>query len=261
MRTHTAGCLELVATPDFRAYAIRRDTNAKERHGDSPDPPGDQRRLMHAKTQRSAPVRAVLFDFGGVVAEEGFRDGLRAIASSQGLDPEAVAEAAVDAVYESGYVTGHGAQSEFWALLRQRTGLQGDPRAWEREILTRFRVRDWMLDWVRRLRRAGYRTALVTDQTDWLERLDERHAFLARFDRIFNSYRIGKGKRDPTLFDDVLRELNVAPDQALLVDDAPDNLARACDRGLRVLHFVDRAGFESEMAKLLDAPSPPETHE
>jgi hypothetical protein len=34
-------------------------------------------------------IQAVLFDYGGVLAEEGFREGLKNIARWHGLDPEA----------------------------------------------------------------------------------------------------------------------------------------------------------------------------
>ncbi len=33
-------------------------------------------------------IKAVLFDFGGVLAEEGFREGLKSIGRKNGLDPE-----------------------------------------------------------------------------------------------------------------------------------------------------------------------------
>jgi putative hydrolase of the HAD superfamily len=33
-------------------------------------------------------IKAVLFDFGGVLAEEGFREGLKAIGVKNGLDPD-----------------------------------------------------------------------------------------------------------------------------------------------------------------------------
>jgi hypothetical protein len=52
--------------------------------------PRDEAMSAHAES-RSKPdpaIRAVLFDFGGVLAEEGFRIGLRAIARLNSLDPE-----------------------------------------------------------------------------------------------------------------------------------------------------------------------------
>lgn len=58
-------------------------------------------------------IRAVLFDFGGVLATEGFREGLAAVARSQGLDPDEFFRIAREAVYESGYITGRGDEGDF----------------------------------------------------------------------------------------------------------------------------------------------------
>jgi putative hydrolase of the HAD superfamily len=40
-------------------------------------------------------IKAVLFDFGGVLAEEGFRNGLQALAREQGLDVYGMPRAAM----------------------------------------------------------------------------------------------------------------------------------------------------------------------
>lgn len=53
--------------------------------------PRDEAMSAHAESRTSnscSAIRAVLFDFGGVLAEEGFRIGLRAIARLNSLDPE-----------------------------------------------------------------------------------------------------------------------------------------------------------------------------
>ena len=108
-----------------------------------------------------------------------------------------------------------------------------------------------MLEFVRRLRAAGYVTAIVSDQTDWLEKLDQCHGFFREFDRVFNSHRLGKGKRDPSLFDDVARELGISPGEALFVDDMPANVARAEGRGMRGIVFDDETRFRREMDRII----------
>jgi putative hydrolase of the HAD superfamily len=45
---------------------------------------------------KQGPIRAVVFDFGGVLVEEGFREGLYDLARQQGLDPQVVYQAASD---------------------------------------------------------------------------------------------------------------------------------------------------------------------
>lgn len=207
---------------------------------------------MTAQTQdRSDRIRAVLFDFGGVLAEEGFRAGLHAIARGQGLDPVATHRAGMDAIYDSGYVVGLGTESEFWNRMREQMRIHGTDAELTAQILTRFTVRGWVLELVRHLRARGLVTAIFSDQTDWLDRLNTHAHFLHEFDRAFVSYQMGKGKRDPTVFDDVLRALALRPAQVLFIDDAPDNIERARSRGLQALLYTDRQSLERALEPLL----------
>ena len=188
-------------------------------------------------------IRAVLFDFGGVLAEEGFSNGLQSLAEKQRLLVQDMTAAGMQAVYDSGFVLGRATESEFWSLLRQRTGLRGEDAALTANILNEFIIRPWMLELVRRLKAQGYVTGILSDQTDWLDRLDAKYHFYALFDRIYNSYYLGKGKRDPTLFRDVVADLGVAPASILFVDDNADNVARAVAAGMQALHYVGQQRF------------------
>ncbi len=49
-------------------------------------------------------IGTVLFDFGGVVAEEGFRDGVREIGRKNGLDPDDFFSSADSLLSESRYI-------------------------------------------------------------------------------------------------------------------------------------------------------------
>ena len=51
-------------------------------------------------------IKAVIFDFGGVIAEEGFREGLMAIAKKKNLDEQSFYRTAVEIIFKTGYVTG-----------------------------------------------------------------------------------------------------------------------------------------------------------
>lgn len=195
-------------------------------------------------------IRAVLFDFGGVLAEEGFHNGLRALAKQQGLDAAVMSEQGMRAVYDSGFVLGHGTQADFWALLRERTGLAGEDAALSQCILEGFIIRPWMIELVQALRRQGFITAILSDQTHWLDELDKRYHFFQAFDRVYNSYYLGKGKRDPSLFGDIARELDLPPAALLLVDDNAANVRRARDAGLQTIQFIDRPGLLAALQRL-----------
>jgi len=197
-------------------------------------------------------IQAALFDFGGVLAEEGFCDGLEALAREQGLDPDQLGREGMAAVYDSGFVLGRGSAADFWALLRERTGLAGNDHALSERILAGFTLRPAMLALVERLRQAGYRTVILSDQTDWLDELERRQPFAHAFDRIYNSCRLGRGKRDPALFGEVAADLGLPPAALLFVDDDVGNVNRAREAGYQAMLFTDQDTGIAEIERLLD---------
>ena len=204
--------------------------------------------------RRSAPLQAALFDYGGVFAEEGFHEGMRAIAKAQRYDPDAFFEVARDAAYDTGYVIGHATETQFWAALRRRYPLAGDDATLASCLLERFRIRPAMLEAVRRLRSWDVCCALLTDQTDWLDRLEARDHFFGEFDRIYNSYCLGKSKRDASLFDDILFDVGLPAGAVVFIDDNAGHVERARGRGLRTIRFVDAQQCLDELGSLFGLP-------
>ena len=164
------------------------------------------------------PIRAVLLDYGGVIAEEGFRGELVAMAREQGLDPHAVLQVAKYAVYDSGFVLGTGTEEAFWTAMREGSGLQGSDAEMTARVLDAFILRPWVIEWVHKWHEQGYITGILSDQMHWLDWLNERDRFFDAFDHVFNSFHMGKGKRDPTLFDDIAEQLALPPAGILFVD-------------------------------------------
>jgi putative hydrolase of the HAD superfamily len=196
-------------------------------------------------------IRAVLFDFGGVIAEEGFYNGLISLAEKQALDARSMPEEGMKAVYDSGFVLGKGTAADFWALMRQRTGLEGEDDFLSDRIIDGFQIRHWVIELVRKLRAKGYITGILSDQTHWLYELDSYDHFFAEFDHIYNSYDLGKGKRDATLFRDVVNNLKLQPGEVLFIDDNEGHVQRAIEMGLVALLYVDHKMLISKLEELL----------
>jgi len=192
-------------------------------------------------------ICAAIFDFGGVIAEEGFQQGLYAIAEKFGLDQKRFFQLANEAVYNSGYVTGTGSEIQFWDEVRERTGIMATDEELRQEILTRFIPRQWLLDIINNIRQQGVITAILSDQSDWLDILDARYDFFQYFDAVFNSFHLGKTKRDSTIFADTLQALNVNAVEALFVDDNIGHIARAAAAGLQTHCYEGRNGFMKKL--------------
>jgi len=185
----------------------------------------------------SHPVDVVFFDFSGVLAEEGFVNGLRAIAKRNGLDPDAFQHTATEICYEGGYVAGKVNEAQFWEEVRKKTGLTEQTERLHLEILTGFVVRLWMLEVVDAIRNSGVKTAILSDHTNWLEDIDFEFSIYPHFDRVFNSYREGISKRDHDYFQHACKEMGVTPERALFVDDNSANLLRAEETGMQGLLY------------------------
>ncbi len=186
----------------------------------------------------------IMFDFGGVVAEEGFVEGMKEIGRKYGLDPKFVLDIATDILYESGYICGRAPEAVFWAAFKKRFNLNEIPDEDLRsEVLKRFVLRDWMLDLIQRLRGNGFKVALLTDQTNWVEEVNEKTPFYDKFDHVFNSYRLGKCKRDGSIFDEVLKVLRVNPERIIFVDDKDENISLAERLGIKGILYVDKDSF------------------
>jgi len=199
-------------------------------------------------------IRAILFDFGGVLAEEGFSNGLEALAMEQHLAVEDMTTEGMKAVYDSGYVLGKASETEFWSLLRERTGVRGSDTELRTRMFDGFVMRPWMLELIQGLKAQGYITAILSDQTDWLDKLEAVHHFYQYFDRIYNSYDLGKGKRDPSQFSDVAADLGLHPSAILFVDDSAKNVATAEKAGMLAIQYVDQETFIKALQEAIQRP-------
>ena len=183
----------------------------------------------------------------GVIADEGFTEGLRAIAVKNGLPEEAFIRAGFDTIHETGYVLGRSPESAFWAALRKQTGMTGEDAALRHEILSRFIVRPWVLDLADTLKDRGIRTGILSDQTDWLDLINERYDFFRRFGVVFNSYHLGDSKRNPDFFGTIAQALAVPAPSILFIDDNAGNCGRARQSGWHAIQYVERLDFLTQL--------------
>ncbi|MCJ7803254.1 MAG: HAD family phosphatase [Desulfobacterales bacterium] len=196
-------------------------------------------------------IKAIIFDFGGVLAEEGFKEGLMTIGKEKGFDPDHFFKILSELVYQTGYVTGSSDEHAYWNAVREKTGVTGDDKKLREEVLRRLKLRPEMMEVVKKIKSSGFIVAILSDQTNWLDDLNQRTPFYQHFDHVFNSFYLKKTKRDPSLFRDICVQLGLKPEEILFVDDSPDNIKRAASEGLKTIHFKGVSEFEKEIQKFI----------
>lgn len=198
----------------------------------------------------TTPIHTVLFDYGGVLAEEGFRGGLHAIARLNGHNAEAFYEQACRTIADCGYLTGDSDEASFWRGMRRAYALPQTDGQLRGEILRRFVLRPGMLAAAARLRRRGLRVGVISDQTDWLDELGRRDEFFPLFDVVLNSYHLHASKHRGDLFAVAACRLRAAPAEILIIDDNAGNIEKARQQGFGVLLFEDEQDFLQKIRAL-----------
>ena len=93
-----------------------------------------------------------------------------------------------------------------------------------------------------------YITGILSDQSQWLDDLDKQYDFFKEFDVIFNSYHMGKGKKDPALFDEISIKLGIKSSEILFIDDNEGNIERARAKGWNTILYRNKEDFLQEMS-------------
>jgi len=151
--------------------------------------------------------------------------------------------------------TGRLTEAEFFIGLCDRHAAAGHDRVEPgeaREIVfgRPMVASEVMVDAVRRVRAAGHRTALLTNNArEWgvtwrpLIPLDEL------FDAVLDSSEIGLRKPDPAIYRLTCRQLGLAPAECLFVDDLECNVAAARELGMIALLCADGAATAAEVLR------------
>jgi putative hydrolase of the HAD superfamily len=211
--------------------------------------------MSHKRTPK-----AVIFDFGGVLCAYPPDERFELLARRFGLTTEAFIPLywAERVPYDAGRVD---AQT-YWSEIATAAGVAFDENALPE--LTRGEVELWkryderMLDWVAHLRENGYRTAVLSNLPRALgEELRATPRILDLFDHVTFSYELGSVKPEPAIYKDAIRGLDVAPAEALFLDDRAENVQGARAVGLLAEVFKTWEEFLESGMERYDLPAPP----
>jgi putative hydrolase of the HAD superfamily len=119
------------------------------------------------------------------------------------------------------------------------------------EILPRFVVRPYVIELAEKLGK-NYRTAILSDQTHWLDELNARDSFFGSFQHVFNSYHDGNSKQNPSYFTETCNKLNIFPQEAVFIDDNKGNIARALGVGMNAVLYETFEQAAGELKKYVE---------
>jgi len=192
-------------------------------------------------------IRAVIFDFGGVLCFHPNDEQVANAAKSIGVSHQTFLES-FWGPHRLDYDAGRIEPAQYWRIVGAHAGIEfGPARVPE---LVRIEIDFWsrfdqrVLAWVRDLRAQGVRTAVLSNLPRPLgEQLRATPGFLDPFDHVTFSYELKLVKPQREIYEHATRGLDVAPHEALFLDDRPNNVAGAQAAGLHSELYQSWEGF------------------
>jgi putative hydrolase of the HAD superfamily len=202
-------------------------------------------------------LRAVIFDYGMVLTGQPDAAAHDAMVRITGLSAEQFETLYwVDRhAYDEGKLTG----DMFWQKFARDANLPLS--AAQIDELNRQDARMWttqnpaMVDWQRKLKAAGIRTAILSNMGDTvLDNIKREFRWIDNFDVLVWSYQLHMAKPDPAIYHHALKELGTRPEETLFIDDKLVNIQAAQALGMKAVEFTTvehlrkdlvAAGFDS----------------
>jgi putative hydrolase of the HAD superfamily len=211
---------------------------------------------MHQMSPTAAAIKAVIFDWGGVLEALPDATAFAEWETRLGLAPASLQTILWGPVWEQ-VEQGTATVADYEAQVCRDCGFTS--RAQLEAFYTAYyphHLYKEMLAAVRALR-AQYGVALLTNgfqgQDQHIERLTGIHP-TQLVDHYVNSAEVGLRKPMRAIFQLTLERLGVAPDEAVFIDDNPANIAAARAAGLHVIPFETPAQALTALAVLLGHP-------
>lgn len=114
---------------------------------------------------------------------------------------------------------------------------------------------DSALDWAHKIKLSGkYKLGLLSNVgRDWLNIFLRDMDKIGLFDESILSFEVSITKPNPKIFEMMAEKLGVKPDECVMIDDRPENIAGAKTTGMQGIIFVSTRQAKSELAKILEA--------
>jgi putative hydrolase of the HAD superfamily len=163
------------------------------------------------------------------------------------MDPDSMV-----ARFEKGLVEKEEFEVHLAELLSEDLHEPLDPTDLIARMLEDVRIDEAMVASVRAARRAGIRTALLSNS--WGVDYYPRELLEELFEEVVISGEVGMRKPDPDAYLHTAERLGVRPEECVFVDDHDDNVEAARRIGMRTVHHRETPDTVEELERALGVP-------
>jgi putative hydrolase of the HAD superfamily len=196
-------------------------------------------------------IKAIIFDFGRVISAQKPMSLFRNYERELDLQPGVLNRVMFGSHAWHKVLVGLVSLEDYWREIGPALGLHTPEEiaAFRHRYFADEAINEGVLDLIRRLN-GRYQLAVLSNSppklAQWLEDWD----ILDLFDVVVCSGDEGLVKPDPAIFGLTLERLEVAPGEAVFIDDTLGHVEAARSLGLHGIHFTTAKALESELTGL-----------
>jgi epoxide hydrolase-like predicted phosphatase len=196
-------------------------------------------------------IKAIISDFGRVITAQKPASLFHRYEDQLGIARDRLIPIMFDCEAWPKMLAGQITREEYWQAIGPQMGLSRpqDRRAFYRQYMADERVNREVVRILRRLR-GKYKVAVLSNAPPGLDQWLRRWRIRDLFDVVFCSAEEGLVKPDPAAYRAVLERLGVEPNEAVFVDDLPENVAAAQALGLQGIVFDNATQLSTELHRL-----------
>ena len=199
---------------------------------------------------QNTEMKAILFDMGNVLIFFDAKRSSKAFSEAVGVPEDKIWQSFFVSDLERAYTRGEISSEDFYRRVSEHFPEKIDFAAFARLWNDIFTENEEMEDLLKRLKR-HYPLYLISNTNDLhFEYVRGKFSMLRHFTRYFPSHQIGHRKPDQAMFEHVLSEIKLRPEEAVFIDDIPEFVASAQNLGIQGIQFKSRLQLEDELRKL-----------
>ncbi len=199
-------------------------------------------------------IKAVIWDFGGVLVRTADRAARERWERGLGLEAGELDRLVFRGEQGALAAVGKADVESIWESVCRDLGLsEAECSRLAKDFWSADELDEELVEYIRRLRE-DFATGLLSNAWGDLRHYLENEWKIADiFDAMVISAEVGVAKPDPRIYRIALDRLDVAPDEAVFIDDFPENLPPARQLGLETILFTDREEVLQRLEELLSS--------
>jgi epoxide hydrolase-like predicted phosphatase len=197
------------------------------------------------------PIRAVFFDFGGVIMRTEYQSPRQHLAERFGMDYDDIDKVVFGSESARSASVGEITEEAHWAqVLKQLKRPASEAKSLQDEFFGGDVIDRGLVEFIRSLR-GKVHTGLISNAWSGLRKFITKEKIIDIFDTVIISAEVGTIKPSARIYEIALEQARASASEAVFIDDVPSNV-EACEKiGMKGILFNDPQESLNHLKKLL----------